>query len=40
MRGFFIGAYMTVPYVKIINNILDSWEDVITGKRTQCQYTH
>lgn len=33
MRGFFIGAYMTVPYVKIINNILDSWEDVITGKK-------
>ncbi|EPE1232072.1 hypothetical protein ACSGOQ_005322, partial [Escherichia coli] len=24
---------MTVPYVKIINNILDSWEDVITGKK-------
>lgn len=24
---------MTVPYVKIINNILDLWEDVITGKK-------
>lgn len=33
MRGFFIGAYMPIPYVKIINNILDSWEDVITGKK-------
>ncbi|HBN4943276.1 hypothetical protein NEP96_06150 [Escherichia coli] len=24
---------MPIPYVKIINNILDSWEDVITGKK-------
>lgn len=23
---------MSIPYVKIINNILDSWEDVISGK--------
>lgn len=33
MRGFFIGVYMSIPYVKIINNILDSWEDVIIGKK-------
>lgn len=24
---------MSIPYVKIINNILDSWEDIITGKK-------
>lgn len=30
---FFIGVYMSIHYVKIINNILDSWEDVIIGKK-------